>query len=426
MRVLLIDFNPFAQAVTPISVAYLAATLRRRGHAAEVIGLGSTSRFSPAGLRAYLAETRPDLVGFSAYQRNMHAVGGLARLVKESTEAATVLGGPQATFLPDRALFDLPAIDFVSRGEGEQAVVDIVEALEGGARSSAIPGVTSRLADGEVATGPKRAPTKHLDDYPSPWLDGVLDPAATEECILLTSRGCPYNCAFCYTPAAFDRTIRYHSHERVLEEIEWVARRGTGRLWFADPNFSFSTKRVTALLEAILHRGLEVQMWLETRADMLGSELLALMKRAGVHTLAMGLESASRNVMPGLDKDLELAQIRRAVELAFEHEIDVELFSQFGLPRESFTDAMQTLEFVKSCGVTIRGNSNAQQMQLYFGSDICARYQEYGIVPLRDRFPSWQSIGAAFETRWMSAAEIERAKRAWRAESLDGGKRMVS
>lgn len=426
MRVLLIDFNPFAEAVTPISVGYLAAVLRQRGHRADVLGLGSTSSFSAASLRTYLQETRPQLVGFAAYQRNMHAITGLARLVKETTEAATVLGGPQATFLPDRALADLPVIDFVSRGEGEQTIVDLVNALDGGARSDAIPGVTTHLGHGEVTTGDKRPPIKQLDDFPSPWLEGVLDPASMEECILLTSRGCPFNCAFCYTPAAFDRKIRYHSLERVLEEIAWIARRGTGRLWFADPNFSFSEKRVTRLLEGILQRNLTVQMWLETRADMLSPELIALMKRAGVHTLAMGLESASSNVIPGLEKGLELDQIRSAVSLAFDHGIDVELFSQFGLPRESFADAMQTLDFVKSCGVAIRGNSNAQQMQLYFGSEICSRFEDYGVIPLRDHFPSWQSIGAAFETRWMTSAEIERAKAAWRADSLDGGKRLVS
>jgi len=426
MRVLLIDFNPFAEAVTPISIGYLAAALRKSGHQAEVLGLGSTSRFSVAGLRAYLDELGPGLVGFAAYQRNMHAISGIAGLVKEHTDAATVIGGPQATFLPEEALSSLPMIDFVSRGEGEQTIVDLAAALESGAPSGGIAGITSRAPDGTAITTAKRPHAKHLDDYPSPWLDGVLDPAAMPECILLTSRGCPYNCAFCYTPAAFDRTIRYHSHDRVLEEISWIAKRGTGRLWFADPNFSFSAKRVTGILEAILHRGLSVQMWLETRADMIGPELLSLMKRAGVHTLAMGLESASAEVMPGLDKGLELAQIRHAVGLAFDHGIDVELFSQFGLPHESFADAMQTLDFVKSCGVAIRGNSNAQQMQLYFGSEICARYSDYGVIPLRDHFPAWQSIGAAFETQWMTATEIEGAKAAWRSESLDGGKRLVS
>jgi len=240
------------------------------------------------------------------------------------------------------------------------------------------------------------------------------------------SRGCPYNCVFCYTPAAFDRRIRCNSVDRVLEEIAYVARRGTGRLWFADPNFSFSEKRVVGILEGILRRNLEVQMWIETRADMLSPDLIRLMKRAGVYLVAMGLESASPNVLPGLDKNLRPERVREATRLALDAGLDVELFSQYALPNEEPVDAMATLQFVKDCGVKIQGNSNAQQMQIYFGSDICSDYARYGVTPLRESFPPYLSIGTEFETRWMPKHEIEKIKQAWRAESLDGGKRIVS
>jgi anaerobic magnesium-protoporphyrin IX monomethyl ester cyclase len=106
--------------------------------------------------------------------------------------------------------------------------------------------------------------------------------------------------------------------------------------------------------------------------------------------------------------------------------LDVELFSQYALPNEELEDAMATLQFVKDCGVKIQGNTNAQQMQLYFGSDICSNHARYGVTPLRESFPPYLSVGAEFETRWMSKREIDEIKRAWRAESLDGGKRVVS
>jgi radical SAM superfamily enzyme YgiQ (UPF0313 family) len=289
-----------------------------------------------------------------------------------------------------------------------------------------VPGATRRTADGGILTGPSIEPARDLDRYPSPWLSGILDPSAMSESIMLSSRGCPHSCAFCYTPAAFDRRIRYNSIDRVLEEIAYVAERGTGRLWFADPNFSFSEKRVIGILEGILSRDLQVEMWVETRADMLTPELIRLMKRAGVYLVAMGLESASPNVYPGLNKNLEPEAIREAARLALEAGLDVELFSQFALPNEALEDAMATLEFVKGCGVKIQGNSNAQQMQLYFGSEICADYAQYGVIPLREGFPPYLSIGTEFETRWMSKGEIDAIKRASKAESLDGGKRVVS
>jgi radical SAM superfamily enzyme YgiQ (UPF0313 family) len=328
--------------------------------------------------------------------------------------------------MPDEGLAALPDIDFLCRGEGEAVIQAIADAVDSGDASRPVAGATRRTPDGGILSGPPIDAVRDLDEYPSPWLSGILDPAATSESIMLASRGCPHQCVFCYTPAAFGGKIRYASIDRVLEEIAYVAERGSGRLWFADPNFSFSERRVVGILEGILSRGIRVEMWIETRADMLSPELIRLMKRAGVYLVAMGLESASPNVFPALHKSLRPEEIREAARLALDAGLDVELFSQYALPQERQEDALATLQFVKDCGVKIRGNTNAQQLQLYFGSEICAAPDRYGIVPLRETFQPFLSIGTEFATRWMSREQIEMVRRAWAAESQDGGKRVVS
>lgn len=427
MNVLLIDLSPFTEAVTPISLGHVGAALAGAGHEIEVIGIGQSSTVSLSGLKGFLRDFQPALVGFGAYQRNLPHVIALSRLIKGMLpRASIVLGGPQASLMPDAGLAALPDVDFLCRGEGEAVIQRIAEAVLSGDADGPVPGATRRTSEGAILTGPPPELARDLDVYPSPWLTGILDPAATSESIMLASRGCPHHCVFCSTPAASGGKIRYNSVERVLDEIAYVAGRGTGRLWFGDPNFSFSEKRVIGILEGILRRNLRVEMWVETRADMLDPEMIRLMKRAGVHLVAMGLESASPNVVPGLDKRLEPERIREATRSALDAGLDVELFSQYALPNETLKDAMATLEFVKGCGVKIRGNSNAQQMQLYFGSPICADPGRFGVIPLRETLPPYLSIGTEFETRWMPKREIGRVKAAWSAESLDGGKRVVS
>lgn len=427
MRVLLIDFSPFMPAATPISLGYIGAVLKTRDHAVKVISLGSDSKFSPFAFQSFIREYSPDLIGMGTYQRNISHIGALAALAKAACpHAYVILGGPQITFIPDAALEALPGVDYLCRGEGEAVILATVNAILSKATDSPIPGITARNPEGNHWTGPVIPPAADLDEYPSPWLEGILDPAEMEEAIMLTSRGCPHGCAFCYTPAASGRRIRVHSVERVLDEISFVSRRGSGRLWFADPNFSFDEKRVNLILEGIIRKDLKVSMWIETRADMLSPELVQLMRRAGVHTAALGLESASENVFPYLDKNLDPGKVYTAVKMLRASGIEVELFSQFALPRERLRDALETLNFVKRCGVKIKGNTNAQQMQLYFGSRICADPLRYGIKPLRECLPLYLSIGTAFETEWMTREEIEKVKAAWRAESLDGGKRVVS
>jgi radical SAM superfamily enzyme YgiQ (UPF0313 family) len=252
-----------------------------------------------------------------------------------------------------------------------------------------------------------------------------MNPAQWEEAVLITSRGCPHRCLFCTTPAACG-PIRCHTVERVLDEVELVARRGSGRLWFADPNFSFSRTRTEALLEGILRRGLEVSMWVETRADLVDEELLSLMRRAGVHTVAMGLESAVTAVLGRLGKALDPERLRWAVTAARAARLEVELFSLYGLPGESLKDALATLAFVRSLGVPIRGNSNAQQMQLYFGSSVSDDPAAHGVRPTCDQRPPYLSVGAEFETAWMDRDDIAAVRAAWRAASADGGRRIVS
>ena len=427
MRVLLIDINPFMPPVTPISLGNLGAVLKASGHEVEVVSLGSNSMFSPQGVADYLKQYEPRLIGFSTYQRNIPHVRALAQLAKKVLpQCRVVLGGPQATFMPDAAVSALREIDFLSRGEGEVVIRNIVEAMEHGVDGQPIAGVTIRTAGGECITGPPVEVARELDEYPSPWLTGVLDPTALEESIILTSRGCPNNCCFCYTPAAFGPGTCSQSVERVLEDLAYVSQNGTGRLWFADPNFSYSETRVVEILEGILERGLTVNMWIETRADMLTPALIDLMKRAGVHSIAMGLESASPNVYPALNKGIEPERIGHAARTALDSGLDVELFSQFALPNETKEDALQTLQFVKDCGVKIQGNSNAQQMHLYFGTELYSSYRERGIRPLRKDLPPYLAIGGAFETDWMPSEEIKQVESAWRAESVDGGKRVVS
>lgn len=427
MRVVLIDFHPHSDPVTPISLANLAAVLRRMGHETDLLSLSSGRPFSPAGLRGFIEERQPRLLGFTAYQRNFFHIRSIARMARAvAPECRVLIGGPQAGSLPDDALPELPEFDFVGRGEGELVIRAVAEAIEGGRIDEPVPGTSTRMSDGTWLRGALLEPPDDLDGYPSPWLDGVLDPADWDEAIMLTSRGCPHRCAFCVTPEAFGPSIRSHSVERVIEDISVVARRGNGRLWFADPNFSYDTDRVHAILDGIARRDLPVGMWIETRADMLDRKMLELLAGAGVHTVAMGLESAVPRVLERSGKAIEPDAIRSAATTALAAGLDVELFSQYGLPGETKADALETLSFVQQCGVAVRGNSNAQQMQLYFGSAMARNPRAHGIRPLRDDLPAYLAPGDEFETEWMSRAEMDEVRSAWKAASADGGKRIVS
>ncbi|MGD9245269.1 MAG: hypothetical protein PVH36_10080, partial [Desulfobacterales bacterium] len=109
-----------------------------------------------------------------------------------------------------------------------------------------------------------------------------------------------------------------------------------------------------------------------------------------------------------------------------DQDIEVELFTLFGLPYETFEDAVKTLEFVKNNNVKIMGNTNSQQMQIYFGTHLAKHYKDYHIRPLENSRPAYMSIGSQYETETFGIDEVQKIKNMWRAHSLDGGKRIVS
>jgi anaerobic magnesium-protoporphyrin IX monomethyl ester cyclase len=154
--------------------------------------------------------------------------------------------------------------------------------------------------------------------------------------------------------------------------------------------------------------------------------MMSMMKRAGVSTIAFGLESASDRVMPKLDKSVSIEKVAEAIKLAQNHGIEVELFTMFGLPYETYDDALKTLEYVKQNNVKIMGNTNSQQMQIYFGTHMGRHYEDFNIRSLNNNRPGYISVGSQYETDHMTHREMQKVQALWRAHSLDRGRRVVS
>jgi radical SAM superfamily enzyme YgiQ (UPF0313 family) len=391
------------------------------------LALGENTDISRTNLCEIVRRFNPALVGLSAYQRTMLDVIGLARLIKSvDKDIKIAIGGPQATFMPSSAFSELLDIDYISRSSGEETLLCVARAIKNGTPFSNLLGVSYKDASGEVFDTPGLDAKADLDLYPSPYLDDTFDYSRMSEAIMLTSRGCPHDCIYCYTPNAFKHKVSFHSIDRVIEEIKWIRKKGVKRLWFADPNISLKPTRLLEIFDRMLSEGLDMQIWLQTRADLVNPEVMKMMKRVGVSTIAFGLESGSERVLAKLGKHISVERVAEAIKLAQNEKIEVELFTLFGLPHETFEDAVKTLEFMKANKVKIMGNTNSQQMQIYFGTYIDRHYEEYNIQPLNTERPAYLSVGSHYETDCMNYKEMERIQDLWRAHSLDRGKRIVS
>jgi anaerobic magnesium-protoporphyrin IX monomethyl ester cyclase len=418
-KVLLFNLPPLGGDLFPISLGYIAASLACHNIGSVICEINAVSPLTDQEIAKFILKFKPAVVGLAVYQVNIRLAVQLAKLVKKCDPSiVVVIGGPQATFMPGQALAQMPAVDVIIRGEGETVLPELVDCLARQGDITGVRGIVFRAEDGIYETKAK-ALVRNLDLFPSPYQTGVFRWSDHSGAAMLTSRGCTYNCGFCYTPAAFGRKIRSHSTRRVLDDMNTCVKNGIRRFFFADPSFTFDKKRVRAIMKGIIKKRWKVEIWCETRSDLVDARLLSLMAKAGVKYIAYGLESVDPAVNKVLNKKINLRQFAETIRMTQSAGIEPEVFTLYGLPKQTRESALRTLRFLQDLGVKISCNSAGQQLFLFFGTDIFNHPRKYGIRLLQKRRLLYVSPGTDFETDWMKKRDIVFVARKYKEAALE-------
>jgi radical SAM superfamily enzyme YgiQ (UPF0313 family) len=284
--------------------------LARRGHDVRVYA-DCLARRTPADFRDIL---RSDLVGISITTSTAPAGYRLGRLLKIAG-IPVVFGGPHASYCPDEAL---RYGDYVIRGEGEDATLELAAALEAHASPAGIANL-SYHRDGGFVHEPLRPFVTDLDALP--WPDFTLVKNAHRMGLypLATSRGCPRRCDFCAVTPLFGHEIRRRDPAAVVEEVRRVTRRS---MFIVDDNFTAHRGYAAAIAEGMA-RLPEARPWIAQAGVDIGrdEELVKLMKRAGCFALALGFESVNDETLAAYHKGQSRDDIVRCIEVLRKHGI---------------------------------------------------------------------------------------------------------
>ena len=333
-----------------------------------------------------ILQYNPEIVGFTCYDANYPYVRLLARyLKKKNPHVRVILGGPTATFSPQVIMNHTPEIDLCIKGEGEETTLELLQ--KGFEDLENIQGITFRSHNEIISTPPRplissKEKGAELDVLPSPYLSGLIPPDGKTG--ILTGRGCVYHCTYCNFSTMFNHTIRYHSVERVIAELELIASHWNPqtkeKMMIHDDIFSLNLERAKTVCQKIIDKGIHVPLSLETRADNCDKELIELMRDAGVRTINFGLESASRTVLKTIKKapneEKFLRQIKTAVQWAGEAGIKTSVSIILGLPREGPKEAKETLDFVKELNVD---ECYHNVLFLFAGTELFRTRKKYGL-----------------------------------------------
>jgi radical SAM superfamily enzyme YgiQ (UPF0313 family) len=330
----------------PLGIGFLISVLRQRGHKLFFID----NFLSPTNFLEtdYLVKNKIDLVGIYAnticFRDTKRMLNKIQRLRdKKKWNGKIVVGGPHTTV----ALETLPEfVDYVIQGEGEKAIIDIVEG-----------NVNKRVLRMERI--------KHLDELPPPAWDYFINlpydftvrwfpekPVFT----MNTSRGCPFGCSFCSVGSIWGKQYTYFSPERIVFDIEYLINRyGAKGIYFREDNFTLNKKRVWEFCELILKQGLKIKWACESRVDTLNKDLLQLMHRSGCRAIYIGAESGSQRLLDFINKGITLEQVEKVHQWC--HRLGIETHTSFmvGLPTESEAERRSTVEFMQKIKPTDGG-----------------------------------------------------------------------
>jgi anaerobic magnesium-protoporphyrin IX monomethyl ester cyclase len=359
----------------PLGLAYLASYIRAYVPNVEIRIIDGLAGQNP---EKSLSDFKPDIVGITATTPLIKSAYLLTdNIVKRLPKATIVLGGPHPSVMSEEAL---EHCDYVVVGEGELALVQIVkEVMDKG-----------KPAKPQIVKG---LPFDCLDDLPSPAFDLLnieyylnrhyLEPLMSPPVMgLVTSRGCPFRCAFCYNSGRSSK-VRYFSAERIVKDIIFLHERyGVNNLMFQDDEFLINNQRLTEL--AALFKIYGVDKWLkwgcQARVTTLNKDMLTLLEIMGCVLIVPGMESYNPRMLNYLKSgSVKQSDLDKVVGL-FEGS-KIILYGNFvvGTPTETIAEMWDSIKFFVNSPKLVSIALNV--LTPYPGTKVWSDCQEAGLLP---------------------------------------------
>ncbi|MFO8056764.1 MAG: radical SAM protein [bacterium] len=302
----------------------------------------------------------PDVAGISAMSYESADMARLSGLLKSrAPDLPVIAGGPHVTTVKERA-FDDPNLDYIVTGEGELSLSELLPRVLSGEDISEVAGIGYRENGAGRLTAP-REEIVDLDSLPLPAYDLIdirrywdLPRFGTtfvnkEYATLSTSRACPYQCTYCHR--IFGRRYRSQSPETVLRDLETLAREHSVReIQFVDDCFNLEKKRLAAICDGIVERGLEFSISFPNgiRGDIMDRETLKKLKKAGTYRITYAIETASPRMQKFIKKNVKLDKLKDVIEETDKQDIMVDGFFMVGFPGETREEINMTLDYALS------------------------------------------------------------------------------
>ena len=379
-------------AYFPLGLGYIAQVLLDEGHRVRVMDINA-HRWSPEEVVEQLGQAHYDVAGITGMVTEFPAVNWLCRMIKVQKPAAPIiLGGGLPTAFPRLVLEKTPA-DIAVVGEGEVTIAELARGLAAGTSLSEVKGIWFRDQGQLRATEPRELiedldilplPARHLfpmERYmqnPVTYLR-MFDPHVVST-NMVSSRGCPYQCSYCFH-GLWGNRFRARSASNVVMEMRALREKyGITGIFFMDDTFVLDRKRLLAICDQLIHQDLGIIWVASGRVNLMDEQMLSRMRSAGCRAVIYGIESGSQVILNEMRKGVQVAQASQAILDTWRAGILPVGYLMIGMPSETHETVAETVRFCRETGLVSRFSFATP----FPGTELYAQAQEMGLIKTED------------------------------------------
>jgi len=365
-------------SIPPIGLTYVAAALERAGYTVDIVdGVGEwieedatleiggrTVALLGGSLEAVVARIQPEtvLVGITCmFMHHWPVVRTLVERIQAHLPGVPVVLGGEHASGGARYCLQESAVDAIVRGEGDETIVPLTEALLSGGSLRSIAGIAFKDADGSICVTPPRARIRDVGSIARPaWhLVRVADymrkarfhgPSNGSSMPILATRGCPYQCTFCTSPGMWTTQWIARDPEDVVDEMSsYREAYGARDFQFVDLTAIVKKDWILAFCDALSARGWTDITWQlpsGTRSEAIDEEVASRLVATGCKLLTYAPESGSLAVLKRIKKKVNLDRMKQSIRDARRAGARVECFLMIGFPDETLREILQTYRFI--------------------------------------------------------------------------------
>jgi anaerobic magnesium-protoporphyrin IX monomethyl ester cyclase len=339
------DAEDHSEKILPIGILSVGSALKKAGFDVDLFNINEKEIDKTV---ESIIDKQPQLVGFSVMTgRQTRHSAEMSKKLKEHNQAVKILwGGIHPSLLPEQVLSE-SYIDYIIIGEGEETSIELLQKLSKPEKLSGVLGLGYKES-GALKINPERPFIANLDDWPLNFslvdLNKYIYPLGKYQRVIAykASRGCPFNCAFCYNRAFNQSRWRAWSVARVVADIEYLKKNyRIDAVKFYDDNFFVDKNRALEILKKI-----DLPTHLEIRIDMIDENLARELKANKVFDMLIGIESGSDRLLKLINKNFTVGKLLTGVETLAKYDLPASYSVIVGLPTETKAEFEATIDLL--------------------------------------------------------------------------------